>query len=218
VLLVGDLIYGNKPFPYAYLEQTRDELTALSQRASTAGIPSTLLTGSDVTRPVVIDSLGGVRFLHLSTHGFLENQDTQKDKDKILLGGVALSSANSGSPDSFLTADDIRQSDLSRIELVTLSACDTAKGNESTEIEGQGLLGFQTAFMAAGAKSLLFSIWQAPADEATTTLMDTFYDGIWNKHLPKAEALRQAQMRVRSIPRFADPREWASWVLVGEGW
>jgi CHAT domain-containing protein len=215
VLFVGDLVYGGSGFPLASFQQARDEIDALSQKADAARLRSLSLSGDGVTRPVVADHLHGARFLHFSTHGFLKNPVLKVQLDTVLPGGIALSLANSGKPETFLNADDIRHFDLSMVELVTLSACETGSG---TPIEGQGLLGFQTAFMAAGSKSVLFSLWRAPADEATTRFMEAFYDGVWKNHLPKAEALRQAQLAVRSDPRFADPRNWATWVLVGEAW
>lgn len=215
VLFVGDLVYGGNGFPLASLQQAKDEIDALSQQAHAARLRSLSLSGEHVTRAVLADHLHGARFLHFSTHGFLRNPVLKVQLDTVLPGGIALSLANSGKPETFLNADDIRHFDLSTVELVTLSACETGSG---TPIESQGLLGFQTAFMAAGSKSVLFSLWRAPADEATTRFMEAFYDGVWKNHLPKAEALRQAQFAVRSDPRFADPRNWATWVLVGEAW
>jgi CHAT domain-containing protein len=215
VLFVGDLNYGDKPYYFAPLEQAKTEIDVLSREAAGVRLHTTTLSGSGVTRNAVINQLLQVRFLHFSTHGFLHNPVVTDGEDKTLPGGIALSLANSGVPDAFLTSEDIRHIDLSSAELVTLSACDTGNGKP---IEGQGMLGFQTAFMASGTRAVLFSLWKAPANDATTRLMEVFYQGIWKNHLARAEALRQAQTEVRSDPRFADPRNWATWVLVGEGW
>jgi CHAT domain-containing protein len=126
-----------------------------------------------------------------------------------------LSLANSETPESELTAEDILHLDLSGVQLVTLSACTSGQGRP---VDGQGLLGFQTAFMAAGAHSLLLSLWSVP-DEATSVLMQNFYKALWTTpSISKSEALRQAQEQLRSDPAFADPRNWAAWVLVGEAW
>jgi CHAT domain-containing protein len=215
VLFVGDLVYGGNGSPLPYLKQAREEIDTLTQQAQAAHLRSLSLSGNTVTRMVVADHLSGAQFLHFSTHGFLTNPVLKVQPDTVLPGGIALSLANSGKAETLLNADDIRHFDLSTVELVTLSACETGSG---TPIEGQGLLGFQTAFMAAGTRSVLFSLWRAPANQATTKLMQVFYEGIWKNHLPKGEALRQAQVAVRSDPRFADPRNWATWVLVGEAW
>jgi CHAT domain-containing protein len=217
-LLVGDLEYGPGS-EFAYMAQTREELETLSRKAGEIGLPYETLSGDRITATVVSSHLRNIRFLHFSTHGFLDNPSS-RDQD-LLKGGLALSMANSLTPASQLTAEDIRRLDLSSTELAVLSACDTGKGRL---IESQGLLGFQTAFMAAGVRSLLFSLWKAPLDRdksgayATSVFMDAFYDGIWIKKLSKAEALRRAQAAVRSNPKFANPRFWATWVLVGEAW
>jgi CHAT domain-containing protein len=177
------------------------------------------LNGDQITRSDVTSHLHGIRYIHFSTHGYVDKVTGQENA--LLKGGLALSQANSLMPESQLTSDDIRQLDLTSSELVTLSACDTGKGRL---IEGQGLLGFQTAFMAAGTRSLVFSLWKAPLDkdkednDATSLFMDTFYDSVWTKKLNKADAMRQAQIAVRSNPRFTNPRFWATWVLVGEAW
>ncbi|SPE41547.1 hypothetical protein SBA3_440001 [Candidatus Sulfopaludibacter sp. SbA3] len=85
-------------------------------------------------------------------------------------------------------------------------------------MDGQGLLGFQTAFMAAGAHTLLLSLWSVP-DEATSVLMQNFYQALWaTPSISKSQALRRAQEQLRSDPAFADPQNWAAWVLVGEAW
>jgi CHAT domain-containing protein len=78
-------------------------------------------------------------------------------------------------------------------------------------------MGFQTAFMAAGARSLLLSLWKVP-DGATSAFMQEFYRGLWKSGLTKAEALRGAQNKLRANPDFADQRNWAAWVLLGEAW
>jgi CHAT domain-containing protein len=111
-----------------------------------------------------------------------------------------------------LTATDILRNDLSQTDLVVLLACDTAKGQP---VNGQGSLGFQSAFMAAGARSLLVALWQVPAD-ASKELIQNFYAGLFKRNLSRAEALKQAQLALRSQERFADPWNWGGWVLIGD--
>jgi CHAT domain-containing protein len=119
-----------------------------------------------------------------------------------------------GSSDSVLTAADIVTIDLSRSDLVVLLACETARGQA---VNGQGSLGFQSAFMASGVRSLLVALWRVPAD-ALKEFVQNFYSGLFKHHLSRTEALKQAQSALRSQLRFADPWNWGAgswWVIRG---
>jgi CHAT domain-containing protein/tetratricopeptide (TPR) repeat protein len=102
--------------------------------------------------------------------------------------------------DGILTAEEVQALDLRGCELVVLSACETGLG----ELEyGQGVLGLQRAFQAAGARAVVASLWRVN-DAATGALMEQFYTNLWTKKLPKLEALRQAQLAVLNNPRLVD--------------
>ncbi len=111
-----------------------------------------------------------------------------------LLSGVVLAGANApaeiGQDNGILTALEVEAMDLSGVELVTLSACETGLGEEAG---GEGLLGLQRAFQIAGAGSAVAGLWQVD-DAATRQLMTQFYTNLWQKKLPRLEALRQAQL------------------------
>ena len=92
--------------------------------------------------------------------------------------------------DGILTAEEVQALDLRGTELVVLSACETGLGEAEY---GQGVLGLQRAFQAAGARAVVASLWKVD-DAATTVLMEQFYTNLWDKKLPKLEALRQAQL------------------------
>ncbi len=115
-----------------------------------------------------------------------------------------------------LSAEELIGLDLSKCQLITLSACETGRGEEVT---GQGVMGLRSAMMAAGARSILMSLWKVP-DDATQKLMTYFYTNMLIKKLPKAEALKLAQESVRDDPsgKYKHPWFWAAWVLAGEGW
>lgn len=139
----------------------------------------------------------------------------------LVESGIALAGANVTDPansdaSGILTAEELVGLDLSHTNLITLSACETGRGQERT---GQGVLGLQASLMAAGARSLLMSLWKVP-DESTSLLMQAFYKNLWEKKLTKAESLKQAQATVRddSSGRFTAHIHWAGWVLVGEAW
>src|SRR5205085_1996947 len=80
--------------------------------------------------------------------------------------------------------------------LAVLSACETGLGKVAG---GEGVLGLQRAFQAAGARSLVVSLWKVN-DAATAVLMDQFYANLWQKGLSRLEALRQAQLSVLRQP------------------
>ena len=58
---------------------------------------------------------------------------------------------------------------------------------------GEGVLGLQRAFQVAGVRTTVTSLWNVP-DEATRLLMQRFYENIWDRKLPKLQALREAQL------------------------
>ena len=113
--------------------------------------------------------------------------------------------------DGFLRLTDIYNLKLSA-DLVVLSACDTALGRE---VRGEGLIGLTQGFMAAGARSLIASLWQVP-DRATAELMTQLYRYMLVDGLRPAEALRKAQLWSAAQPRFRDPYFWGGFVLVGD--
>ena len=170
------------------------------------------------------------RYLHLATHGFFASPErinslqlkvqpaasgpaaapqpgqTPWSEDLSWLeSGVVLAGAGrtpqpvaTGQEDGILSAEEVAALDLRGTELVTLSACDTARGRIA---QGQGVLGLQQAFAAAGARTLVTTLW--PVDDVTTViLMDEFYQNLWQKKLPKLEALRQAQLTVLKQPEL----------------
>jgi hypothetical protein len=212
-LLVGALDYGKGGGNFKQLD-SEGEVREVAKLTTGARLQIITLSGSQATRAAIMNQIQDTQFVHLATHGFWSTSISSTVTGAFRSGGVALSLANSGSADSLLTSEDILHLNLSGVQLVTLSACNSGQGNAT---DGQGLMGFQTAFMAAGARSLLLSLWKVP-DGATSAFMQEFYRGLWKSGLTKAEALRGAQNKLRANPDFADQRNWAAWVLLGEAW
>jgi CHAT domain-containing protein len=94
-----------------------------------------------------------------------------------------------------------------RADLVTLSACQTGMG----KVLGQGSIGLTRAFMAAGSRSILASLWRVD-DDATRDLMVAFYKE-YLQHGNKGLALQNAMKQVRQ--QYSQPRYWAAFSLFG---
>jgi CHAT domain-containing protein len=109
-----------------------------------------------------------------------------------------------------LEAHEVYAMSLSRVSLVTLSACSTGLGKVS---RGDELWGFTRTFFAAGARSIMVSLW-AVEDVSTSILMEKFYGRL--READSQQALRGAQLDVlRDDPKFSHPFYWAPFNLVG---
>ncbi len=146
------------------------------------------------------------RFLHIATHGIVDDHDPA-------LAGLVLSLFDSQgqSLNGFLPVRDLYQFQLTA-DLVVLSACRTGKGQP---IRGEGLVGFSHAFFAAGAQHLLVSLWDVD-DEATAELMKRYYSYLFAHRLEPVHALRMTQEEMRRHPRWSSPRHWAGFVAWGD--
>jgi CHAT domain-containing protein len=104
-------------------------------------------------------------------------------------------------------------------DLVTLSACETARGQARS---GEGMIGLAWSLLVAGTRSVAVSQWKVESG-STTGLMQNFYSalkpnstGDKNLFAGKAEALRRGALKLRRNPRYAHPFYWAGFVLIGE--
>jgi CHAT domain-containing protein len=189
-----------RPLPHA-----RREAEALLELAG--GEPVLAAFGVDAQRELVLSGrLGDFRVLHFATHGIFDDLHPE-------LSAIALSAIDpSGRPlDGRLRAYEIFGLDL-RAELVVLSACRTALGEE---VRGEGLVGLTQGFLHAGAERVLVSLWNV-SDRATSELMQRFYAGLLLHRLSPARALREAQASMAQEGRWRAPYYWAGFVLQGE--
>ncbi len=151
------------------------------------------------------ENLAQYTIIHFSTHGILNSQQPE-------LSGIVLSLVDEQGKrrEGFLGLADIFNMKLP-VELVTLSACETALGKE---LKGEGLVGVTRGFMYAGAKRVVASLWKVQ-DRATAKLMTDFYTNVLNGKRP-AEALRKAQLNLLHSKSHRSPFYWAGFVLQGE--
>ena len=160
-----------------------------------------------------------------ATHGILGTKVSCLQQPALVLTQV-----DQGEEDGFLTMDEVLGLRLNA-DLVTLSACETGLGKQ---IKGEGVVGLSRAFMYAGTKSLLVSLWSV-SNNSTEAFMKTFY-GYVKKGKSKAEALRLAKQELRNgrfeiddpqgiaiegkaakiLVEGSHPFFWAPFVLIGE--
>jgi CHAT domain-containing protein len=195
-----------------HLEGTRAEIAAIGGSFELRHAEGTVevLRSRAATEGAFRSRAPGFRWLHVATHGFfapstvrsaLAADGGQEARERApvgyhpgLLSGLAMAGANTppepDGDDGILTALEVAGLDLSNVELAVLSACETGLGEVAG---GEGVLGLQRAFQVSGARTTVTSLWKVP-DEATQLLMQRFYENLWDKGLPKLEALRQAQL------------------------
>src|SRR5690606_16904326 len=172
LLLVGGVDFGDGP-GFAPLPGTEAEVAALAALAEGEALDPTVLTGTAPTARAVSAALPAAAYAHLATHGFFYGESeaayaatrtdvlgapgaaaAEANRNPLAESGLALAGANDG-PGGALTAEELVGLDLSGTRLVVLSACATGRG---TEVTGQGVLGLQASFTAAGVRSLLMSL------------------------------------------------------------
>ena len=160
------------------------------------------LTGKNATKERVLSRLESVSLVHIAAHGRSET-------------GEILLSANHGSPekpkeqDFLLTMEDVLKAKL-RAKLVVLSCCHTGKG----KICAEGVVGIARAFLGAGARSVIASLW-AIEDKATMEFMRNFYEHLIAGH-SASKSLNQAMKLMRESGEFNEVRQWAPFVLIGD--
>jgi CHAT domain-containing protein len=149
--------------------------------------------------------LADFRVIHLAVHG-LGNSEFP-DRAALVLGN-----SPSTGQDGLLQVREIRDLPL-RADLVTLSACDTGNGKLLGE---EGIASLERAFLLAGAKSVIASLWTAD-DTYTIALMKRLYQHLIDGY-DKGAALQQAKVDLlKQFAGQAAPVYWAGFTLVGDG-
>jgi CHAT domain-containing protein len=149
------------------------------------------------------DAVSRARRLHFATHARMDEQRPQSS-------GLLLARGAGSAEDGVLQIAEVFKLKL-RADLVVLSACETGLGRT---LSGEGVIGLTRAFMSAGARSLIVSLWQVD-DGSTADLMTGFYHRL-DRVGDKAEALRRAKLELIEADRYAHPFFWAPFTLSGE--
>ncbi len=184
----GEMRLASLPFAAA-------EAEAITDMFSDAGADLLVGRRATVERWLAMDP-GRYRYLHFAAHA--QVSDRRPASTRLVLAG------------SHLDLPAIRRLNL-QADLVTLSACETGLGRR---IRGEGIIGLPYAFLAAGARATLVTLWRV-ADRSTADFMKEFYQEVHDGRAP-AEALLNVRRRWISAGGLAaHPSRWAPFILVG---
>ena len=188
-----------------------------------------------------LQRIDGPDILHIATHGVFrpgEDPDAvtpplrpwERDgnspggaratlDDPMLRSGVVLAGANTwlrGEPvpedveDGILIAQDVARMRLRGTRLAVLSACDTGVGDTHL---GEGVFGLRRAFVIAGVRQLVLSLWKVPDEEMVPSLMRGLYERLADGERSVSAAFHAARVELKS--KFPDPRVWGAFGIQG---
>jgi CHAT domain-containing protein len=189
------------------LPEAEQEVKALRQVYGASR--SKVYIGADAREDRVKTEAAQAKILHFATHGMLNNNSPMYSHLALAQGGA--------NEDGLLEAWELMQLDL-KADLAVLSACETARGRIRA---GEGMIGFSWAMFIAGVPSIVVSQWKVES-AGTRDLMVNFHRGLNSTRsvtdkLAKAEALRQAALKLMKNPETSHPFYWGGFVLVGDG-
>ncbi|XP_068683098.1 tetratricopeptide repeat protein 28-like [Montipora foliosa] len=200
-LLVGDpclkeVTWGKGEPMYKQLPCAKKEVDMIGELLQT--VP---LTGQSATKAEVLKRMKSVALIHIAAHG-----DDQ-------FGEIALApnpqrtSQIPEEEDYMLTLSDVHAVHL-QARLVVLSCCHSGQG----EVKSEGIVGIARAFLCAGARSVLVSLW-AIDDKATLMFMKSFYEHLADRK-SASTALHHAMKSLRET--YSALKYWAPFVLIGD--
>jgi CHAT domain-containing protein len=193
--LTGGLSEARHNFPK--LDYVESELKQIQSQVS-----SKMLLNPEFTSKAFQTQINSHSFpvVHLATHGQFSSNP---DKTFILAYDqpIKVNELN-----KLLRSRDEKRPDA--IELLVLSACQTAAGDK------RAALGLAGVAVRAGARSTLASLWNLN-DASTALLMSHFYQELAKPGVSKAEALRRAQLALLKQEEYEIPYFWAPYVLIG---
>ena len=195
----GMVAFGNPTG--ADLPAAEEEVKAIAQV-----YPATeVLSGPEVTKKAVVaEEMLAKRIVHFATHGRLDSSEPLKSYIQL--------AASDSTELSQLTLGEVGGLAFNKVDLVTLSACETAVGEK--EPDGAELTTLAHTFTVAGATTVLASLWSV-GDESTKEFMVEFYRQLAAGQ-SKAAAVQSAQIKMLKNPKYSRPLYWAPFVLMGD--
>ena len=164
-------------------------------------VDATILENEDFTSTRIQEKLQTKPFsiVHLATHGQFSST-AQETFIQTWNGRIDMNDLR-----SYLTQRDRPNTP---IELLVLSACETAQG------DNRAALGMAGVAVRSGARSTLASLW-AVNDTSTAQFMTEFYQGLVHNGFTRANSVRQAQISLIKDPNYNHPYYWAAFTLIG---
>jgi CHAT domain-containing protein len=194
-ILAGGVSESNQGF--AALPGVREEISEIS-----SSINAKVFLNEEFTNNNLEEELQLLPFpvVHLATHGQFSSK---RDNTYIITWNDRI---NVEELDRILRRRE--QENYSPIQLLVLSACQTATGDK------RAALGLAGVALQSGARSTLATLWSV-SDNSTSAMMSEFYKQLNTAKLSKAEAVRQAQLYLLKQKDYNHPFYWAPFVLVG---
>lgn len=164
---------------------------------------SIVLLNSDFTFNTLQQKINSQSFsvVHLATHGLFSS-----NPDETFIWAANQEKINVNRLINLLRSQ--QQNQPNSIKLLTLSACQTAKGDK------WAALGIAGVAVRSGARSTIASLSNVP-DESTALMMSYLYEELGKPGITKAEALRSAQRKILQDPKYKKPFYWSSFILLG---
>ena len=202
-LLIGDRLRGEDTHlmgrpTYNRVSGDRKEVEILGEILKT-----TPLTDKQTSKNEVLKRIGSAALIHVSTFAEMDTGDI------ILAPSPTGTSTMPAEEDFRLKLDDLLTVKL-QARLVVLTCCHSGREKAKSE----GVVGIVRAFLSAGARSVLLSLWRSD-DEATIELMRCFYQHLTDGNSASV-ALHQAMKCLRESEKFGAVKFWAPFVLIGD--
>lgn len=226
------------------LEQAADEAQDVRRSAEGSGRPVEAATGADATESWLRTHAPSAGILHIAAHGGVLSPESCREPTgaegetervrkvweaavrarPLMRSGLLLSGAAGYTPldapgaddDGILVAEEASRLDLRQADWVVLSACSTRRG---PVVDAEGALGLHRAFHAAGARTVIASLWDVQ-DAPARRFMQALYTARLRDGKSTAEAMRDAQRAVlndlRASGRSTHPVQWAAFVASGD--
>ena len=186
-------------------EQILEQLPFARKEVQIIGeiLKETALVGKEATKDAVLRRLSSVALVHIAAHGCMETGEIAKKPDPNRAFMILKKEHY------VLTMTDVLNVQL-RARLVVLSCCHSGRG----EIKAEGVVGIARAFIGAGARSVLVSLW-AIDDETTMEFIKISYRHL-SEERSASESLSKAMKYLRESEKYSDVKYWAPFVLIGD--